>query len=92
MRKKSHHQPGGPSTGNDFIELAKRRGAKVSVGKGGFTSIETTQGKVHINPSNENLDKWTRSNLRRWFKLLGLMKWVGAFLVAKFIGEAFGLF
>ena len=83
MTKKHHNQPGGPATGNDFIELAGKRGAKVSMGKDGFTAVETTVGKVHINPSDQPLDKWTRSNLRRWFRFLGLMGFL-LFLVARF--------
>lgn len=61
------------NTGHDFIELAKKRGAKVSLGKNGFTQVETPKGKTFINDSKDTYDKQTISNLKRWFKLLGLM-------------------
>ncbi len=62
----------GPQTGDEWIDLGKRRGAVVREG-GRFTSIETPKGKVIIAPGDERLDKMTRSNLKRWFRLLGLM-------------------
>ena len=72
-------KPGSPlNTGDDFVELAKRRGAKVTQGKSGFVQIETPKGKTYINPSHDVLDKQTISNIKRWFRLLGLMlKFVG---------------
>lgn len=62
----------GPQTGKDFANLARKRGAKISINRG-FTSIETPKGKVMINETNDRLDSQTRSNLRKWFRLLGLM-------------------
>lgn len=83
MAKKNTPQ-NGPNTGKGFQELAKNRGAKVTENAhAGFSSIETVNGKMYINPSHDTLDKRTRSNIRRWFRFLGLMSFV-IFLVAQF--------
>lgn len=70
----------GPQTGDDWIALAKKRGAIVREG-GKFTSVSTPKGKAMIAPGRERLDNWTRSNLRRWFRLLGLMLLAGAVIL-----------
>lgn len=63
------------NTGNKFVDFARKRGAVVKK-SGNFTSIETPKGKVHINASNDTLDKQTVSNLKKWFRLLGLMLFI----------------
>lgn len=75
MPKKKGNSPVGPHTGNDFIQLAKERGALVEKSKK-FTKIKTPKGSVHIAPGDTNLDPQTRLNLRRWFRLLGLMLFI----------------
>ena len=67
-KKKSHEL----NTGNSFIDLAKGRGASVEPA-GNFMKIKTPAGSMKIAPGDEILDKQTRGNIKRWFKLLGLM-------------------
>lgn len=67
-----------PTTGKEWIALAAHRGASIQEGNT-FTSVETPKGKVHIYPGREKLDSQTQHNLRRWFKLLGLMAIAGMF-------------
>ena len=64
------------NTGNDFINLAKNRGANTNE-KGIFTKITTRNGSTFVKPGNEPLDKRTVANLKRWFRLLGLMALFG---------------
>lgn len=78
MSGKKHTPQGGPQTGEQFVNLAKQRGAKVTENAhAGFTSVETASGKMYINPSSDTLDKGTRSNVRKWFRFLGLMAVAG---------------
>ena len=65
-------KPDYPVTGNDFIKVAKERGAFV-VDRGTHTKIRTKLGATYVVPGDERLDKRTISNLRKWFRLLGLM-------------------
>ena len=65
-----------PSTGNDFIELAEKRGA-VTINRGTHTKVRTKLGATYIVPGDKPLDKRTVSNLTRWYRLLGLMALVG---------------
>lgn len=73
----SQKQKGDLRTGKDFVNFAEKRGAKVTHNAhGGFTSVETPAGKVFINPSSHTLDKQTIGNLKRWFRLLGIMVFI----------------
>lgn len=72
---KKHGPPGGPNTGDSFIKLAKARGADVQKA-GRFQKISTPKGSVHITPGKDTLDSQTRSNIRKWFRLLGLMAFI----------------
>lgn len=83
MTKKSKKKE--PKTGEEFVGLAREKGAHISHGHSHFVSIETPKGKVYINPSHDKLDKQTISNLKRWFRLLGLMVFIiGIFLLRSF--------
>lgn len=63
----------GPQTGNDFIELAAGRGAEI-IRRGLHTKIRVKgKGATYVIPGDKKLDKRTISNLRKWFRLLGLM-------------------
>ncbi len=66
-----------PKTGNDFIELAKNRGALVEDAgtKRGtkFTHIQTPAGSMYITPGTQPLDPRTRKNYMHWLRLLGLL-------------------
>lgn len=74
MPKKKGHQSSQLLTGADFVNTAKEKNAKVTPNAHqGFTRIETPQGSMYINPSNDTLDKSTRSNVRKWFRFLGIM-------------------
>lgn len=70
MSKKHRFDPF--KSGQNAIEFAKERGASIEEKKT-FTKISTPKGSVYINPGREDLDKYTQSNLKRWFRLLGLM-------------------
>lgn len=85
MAKKKGHNPGKQLlTGEDFVEVAKKRGAQVTANAHqGFTEIRTPNGSTYINPSADTLDVGTRSNLKKWFRFLGLM--VVAGIIAKVI-------
>lgn len=65
-----------PSTGDDFIKIARERGAVV-INRGTHTKVRTRGGATYIVPGDEPLDKRTISNLKKWFRLLGLMSLVG---------------
>lgn len=74
MPKKHKGSKGEPTTGNQFIKLAEERGANVTqTDKNNFTVVKTPGGSVHIAAGDTKLDPQTRSNLKRWYKLLGLM-------------------
>lgn len=60
------------NTGDDFLNLAKARGASVEK-KGRFFRIHTPRGSTYVAGGKEKLDDQTISNLRKWFRLLGLM-------------------
>lgn len=66
-----------PKTGDDFIKMARERGAKVTdAGKKAgveFTKISTPGGSMYITPGKQPLDPRTRKNYRHWFRLLGLL-------------------
>lgn len=65
------------NTGDDFISLAERRGAIIETkGNSGFIKIKTPKGSVFVAPGDKQLDKKTVSNLRKWFRLLGLMLFI----------------
>ena len=69
MGKKNEHPL---QTGDQFIELAKSKGASVTP-HGNFSKVETPEGSVHIAPGRNRLDNQTISNLKRWFRLLKLL-------------------
>lgn len=72
----NRHKPHGtgPETGNDFIELAEKRGAAISKKPGRqFTKISTPHGSMFLVGSDSKLDKKTKGNYVRWFRVLGLM-------------------
>ncbi len=59
-------------TGNDVVNFAKKRNADV-YNSGNFTAIETPNGKMFVKDNNEKMDKHTKSNVKKWLRLLGLM-------------------
>lgn len=66
-----------PKTGNDYIEHAKSAGALVQTARKGFVEVRTPKGSTYIVPGTQPLDQRTRKNLNHWFKLLGLMVFLG---------------
>ncbi len=73
MLKKKFDNFDSVKTANDAIKFAEERGAKIS-GVGVHTKIKVPgKGAVIINQNEGNLQDRTRVNLRKWFKLLGLM-------------------
>lgn len=73
MKSKDKKHPKTPQTGDDFISLAERRGAVVTGSHSGFRKIRTPRGSMHIAPGQKQLDPPTLRNIKKWFKLLGLM-------------------
>lgn len=76
------------NTGDDFLNLARARGAVVEKA-GRFWKVKTPAGTAHIAGGTEKLDDQTVSNLKRWFRLLGLMILLGVLLV-DFLLHLFG--
>lgn len=66
-----------PKTGDQFIAMAKSRGAVVEDKGGKFIKVSTRKGATYITPGDETLDPRTRKNLRHWFRLLGLLMLAG---------------
>ena len=62
-------------TGKDVVEFAKKRNASVFE-HGRFTGIETPKGKMYVSETNEKMDKFTKANVKRWLRLLGLMLFI----------------
>lgn len=64
-------------TGDDYIEYAKRAGAKVEpagMKKGQeFTKISTPRGSMFLTPGKQPLDPRTRKSYTHWLRLLGLL-------------------
>ena len=83
-RSNKPHVPQQPKTGNDYIDLAKSRGASVKPGRRGFTKIETPRGSTYVTPGNRPLDQRTRKNLNHWYKLLGLMLLIAGLVICLF--------
>jgi len=60
------------NTGHQVIDFARKRNAHIEKA-GSFVSIETRRGKMHIVDNNVQMDKQTKSNVKKWLRLLGLM-------------------
>lgn len=75
MARKHEHDPHKWKTAGDVLDTARVRGAHVGSSKDGeWATISTPQGTMKITPNErQELDKLSLSNIRRWFKLLGLM-------------------
>lgn len=77
-KSRKPHSPQQPKTGDDFIQQAEKRGAVIhQKDSRGFVRIETPAGSTWITPGKQPLDPRTRKNIRHWFRLLGLMTFLG---------------